>query len=457
MSSRTDTAKNIVTTVKYTANNKPWEINKAAYGTNTGANITFAYDGAGRRIYKASRKTPGTPITTFYFGEEYEQTDGEDVYHLFGRGRVASFHLDGTAQFYHSDHLGSTSVVTNEQGNLVQQIGYYPFGNYLYTNNNQQPVVNYTFTGQEADDEIGLYNYNARLYDPVLGRFISADTIVPEPGNLQALNRYSYCLNNPLIYIDPSGNWSFRNFLNSIRPIVQVAAVVVSSYYMGPVGAVFASGGVNYAYTGEMKSSIIAGVQAGVTAGAFYGAGEYIDSLGGPGVAPLGARAGVHAVAGATAGGLNAAIGGGDIGLGTLVGGMSGGIGTYAGGYLPGEFASQLAGRALIGGVIGGVSAELYGGNFAQGFGEGAMTATSALLFNEMIHGQGKWVKHGPNWYDVHYDYSDADLKYLRYLAGEKNAQDLTNLCVIYDTVKQWILIYPPLYVTGREGDIIKH
>jgi hypothetical protein len=121
---------------------------------------------------------------------------------------------------------------------------------------------------------------------------------------------------------------------------------------------------------------------------AFYGAGEYIDSLG-PGGVSLGARAGVHAVAGATAGGINAAIGGGDIGLGALVGGMSGGTGTYAGvgGYLPGDFASQLASRALIGGAIGGASAELYGGDFAQGFGEGAMTAASALLFNEMIHG----------------------------------------------------------------------
>ncbi len=56
------------------------------------------------------------------------------------------------------------------------------------------------------DAETGLYNYDARLYDPVIGRFTSADTIVPRPYNPQSLNRYSYCRNNPLIYVDPTGH-----------------------------------------------------------------------------------------------------------------------------------------------------------------------------------------------------------------------------------------------------------
>lgn len=65
---------------------------------------------------------------------------------------------------------------------------------------------NYKFTDQELDAENGLYNYNARLYDPFIGRFISPDSIIPQPYNPQSLNRYSYCLNNPLIYTDPSGH-----------------------------------------------------------------------------------------------------------------------------------------------------------------------------------------------------------------------------------------------------------
>ena len=67
----------------------------------------------------------------------------------------------------------------------------------------------YTFTGQEDDDELGLYNYKARLYDPVLGRFISPDSIVPNPEDPQSFNRYSYCLNNPLKYTDPSGHENY--------------------------------------------------------------------------------------------------------------------------------------------------------------------------------------------------------------------------------------------------------
>jgi len=62
------------------------------------------------------------------------------------------------------------------------------------------------FTGQRLD-QLDLYFYNARYYDPGIGRFISADTVVPNWTNPQSLNRYSYCLNNPLKYVDPSGHW----------------------------------------------------------------------------------------------------------------------------------------------------------------------------------------------------------------------------------------------------------
>jgi RHS repeat-associated protein len=64
------------------------------------------------------------------------------------------------------------------------------------------------FTGQIEDATIGLYFYNARFYDAVLGRFVQADSIVPSPGNPQSLNRYSYCLGNPVRYIDPTGFFS---------------------------------------------------------------------------------------------------------------------------------------------------------------------------------------------------------------------------------------------------------
>ncbi len=67
-------------------------------------------------------------------------------------------------------------------------------------------TTDYKFTDQELDRSTGLYNYDARLYDPVVGRFVSPDTIVQNPTDPQMLNRYSYVRNNPLIYTDPSGH-----------------------------------------------------------------------------------------------------------------------------------------------------------------------------------------------------------------------------------------------------------
>jgi RHS repeat-associated protein len=117
--------------------------------------------------------------------------------------------LTNNKEYYtHSDHLGSTAIVTDEIGNMVEEIGYLPFGSTLFRNsyNGSAWASAYRFTGQEFDPEYHLYNYNARLYDPIMSRFIAPDTIVPDPYNPQSLNRYSYCLNNPLSYIDPSGH-----------------------------------------------------------------------------------------------------------------------------------------------------------------------------------------------------------------------------------------------------------
>jgi RHS repeat-associated protein len=84
---------------------------------------------------------------------------------------------------------------------------YFSFGDRLESTGNLP--TDQLFTGQRRDIATTgseLYYYGARYYDPTIGRFISADSIVPKPGNPQSFNRYSYCLNNPLKYIDPSGH-----------------------------------------------------------------------------------------------------------------------------------------------------------------------------------------------------------------------------------------------------------
>jgi len=107
-------------------------------------------------------------------------------------------------RYVHQDHLSGTAVITDANGNEVGSIKYYPYGETRSTSGTLE--TDKKFTGQRLDDT-GLYYYNARYYDPAIGRFISPDTLVPNPANPQAFNRYSYCLNNPLKYTDPSGHF----------------------------------------------------------------------------------------------------------------------------------------------------------------------------------------------------------------------------------------------------------
>ena len=115
---------------------------------------------------------------------------------------------DGTTganqiHYLFADHLGSSSVSYRSDGGQTVTQRYYPWGTVRSGSGNALPT-GYTFTGQ-LDTGVGLMVYSARLYDAALARFIQPDTIVPEPGNPQALNRYSYVLNNPLRYTDPTG------------------------------------------------------------------------------------------------------------------------------------------------------------------------------------------------------------------------------------------------------------
>ncbi len=110
-----------------------------------------------------------------------------------------------TLYFLLGDHLGSTAITANSNGALYTEQRYYPWGDTRYNSPTTTPTA-YQYTGQRKD-ATGLYFYNARYYDPYLNRFISPDTIIPDPANPQSLNRYSYVLNNPLKYVDPMGHW----------------------------------------------------------------------------------------------------------------------------------------------------------------------------------------------------------------------------------------------------------
>lgn len=114
--------------------------------------------------------------------------------------------------YYLSDHLGSTDVVLDENGDVTQRKDYLPFGNERLTvEPNGSFDENYRFTGKELDEETGLYYYGARYYDPLIGRFTSLDPWEGSLSNPQTLNKYAYVLNNPLKYVDPTGMYNIKS------------------------------------------------------------------------------------------------------------------------------------------------------------------------------------------------------------------------------------------------------
>ncbi len=186
--------------------------------------------------------------------------------------------------YYHQDHIGSSNVITDESGKVAKLMEYSPYG--LTTREEGAYNTNYRFTGKLFDTSTALYYYGARYYDPELGRFIQPDTIVPYPDDPQSFNRYSYCRNNPITYIDPTGHafWdSFKKWIgNIVGAIAGIAATIMSggNVLAGFQVYSFASGMINAgigAFSGDW-SGVGAGIggmvgsvfgwQAGVAGGA---------------------------------------------------------------------------------------------------------------------------------------------------------------------------------------------
>jgi RHS repeat-associated protein len=114
---------------------------------------------------------------------------------------------DGVLQYVATDHLGTTSLVLDDLGSVVAESRHYPYGEerWRWPQEGTFPTE-YRFTGQRSESGLGLIHMGARQYDYALGRWLSADALVPEPGNPQSFNRYAYVGNRPLHHTDPSGH-----------------------------------------------------------------------------------------------------------------------------------------------------------------------------------------------------------------------------------------------------------
>ena len=165
-----------------------------------GAAASFVYDGDGRRV-----KATVNGVTSYYVGDHYEVSGGVVKKYYTAGGQRIALRSGGVLSWLLSDHLGGTAHTvggTTETG----EVRYRAFGTTRFTSGTTP--TSYRFTGQREESALGLYYYNARWYDPVLGHFLSPDSIVPAAGNALDYHRYAYTRFNPLKYTDPSGHYS---------------------------------------------------------------------------------------------------------------------------------------------------------------------------------------------------------------------------------------------------------
>ncbi|MFH1691505.1 MAG: RHS repeat-associated core domain-containing protein [Candidatus Omnitrophota bacterium] len=314
------------------------------------ATTDFVYDGDGGRVKKVTT-SPSHQVTseTTYIGSLFEiNTDYSDsenpitktTKHIFaGSNKVCSVNTrtglpdNPQTSYYHTDHLGSSNVITDETGAQASHYEYTPYGSIAVdelANPQTGSPVNYYFTGKELD-KTGLYYYSARYYDPEIGRFVSADTLVQAPYDPQSLNRYAYCRNNPLKYTDPSGHkWSWKKFWHAA---VGVFVGVVATMVLGPGGAL--------AWYGSTMAAMIGGAAGG-------------------------------AVAGGLDGGWQGAL------IGAAMGGATGGLASWGGSTVAiGLFAAGVAAAgatgswdSFAGGIVGGLAGMVVGNGINNSFGD---------------------------------------------------------------------------------------
>ncbi|TGM05941.1 hypothetical protein EHQ76_06635 [Leptospira barantonii] len=128
--------------------------------------------------------------------------------------------------FFHPDHLGSIQMITDGYGNPasgsepgVSHVSYEPYGSINRNDSFGPDIFRYKFTGQIEDKETGLYFYKSRYYEPTLGRFLQADSLVI-PESVSGMNRYMYVDGNPVNFRDPSGHLSGSGLMHMVNRII---------------------------------------------------------------------------------------------------------------------------------------------------------------------------------------------------------------------------------------------
>lgn len=304
----------------------------------------YAYDPEGFRVVK---KAKGETIHYVFQGMEpiFEKniTTGKVKSYVYAFGKHLA-RVDGRIgdtgakkYWYVTDHLGSVRVVTDKDGKKVWSADYLAFGK-QYTKDGDFEEL-HSFTGKEYDPDIGLYYFNARWYDPDLGRFISEDPVADSNNP----NLYSYCGNNPVMRVDPTGKiwWWVFPLLSGLDAYL--------------CGGDFMQGFVMGAFTGALGGtvgSVLQNTAWGAALAKYSGIG-------------------FSAMSGAIGGGITGELFGEGFGKGAVYGAV-GGVISYGVDTRFGEYASKSTfNKLIINGLKGGLNGLARGGDFIEGFGYG--------------------------------------------------------------------------------------
>lgn len=325
------------------------------------------------------------------------------IMYIGGDGYSAPILLksDGTTQNYlylHRDYLGSIMAVSNAAGQVVEKRHFDAWGNIVFlkdqNNNNLTTfaVLDRGYTGHEHLQGVGLIHMNGRLYDAKVRRFLSPDNYIQDPSNTQNFNRYGYVLNNPLKYIDPSGEEIVFG-----TAVIIGAAVAALTYTITALTA-----DVPFTAGGLIKSAAIGAFSSAVT----FGIGEATSTI-----TNLVTRTAVQSLAHGTFQGFMSAAQGGDFMTGFASGSLSslaaslwsGGDSirdngdftmsrTEWGGF-GGKFGQSTTGILTFGTLAGGAGAALTKGNFWQG----AVTGLIVSGLNHAVHSGNNKTKFSTN------------------------------------------------------------
>ena len=338
-----------------------------------GATSTFLYGYDHQRIACSAMSVLETK-TKFYVGNcefvsEYAKSDRSFTYLSGPLGVFAVVEKENGVESIHyvlKDHLGSWTTITDAIGNIEQESSFDAWGN---TRNPetwtgtvaQQPMFDRGYTGHEHLNSFGLINMNGRMYDPVMSSFLSVDNYVQRPDFSQNFNRYAYCMNNPLKYTDPSGE-----VFGIDDVLVAMAVSAVLNVTINGINNV--KYGENF-FLGAGKAAVVGAVQ-----GLFsYGIGECagaMDILFKSATVAKFAKAGFQLVAHGTVGGISTESRGGNFWHGFASSAtaslISGAVGLTCAHYEVSEGWTRLA-MVAAGGLSGGVSASMAGGDFWDG------------------------------------------------------------------------------------------